>query len=128
MSKTNARTVQETRFNVADGSSWTECPSCESDDVDVVVRRESDESGALTESLSSATIVFECPNCDADSATNVDEDASDESGTDNDVVAVLKMIPPLFDSDAPAEKRFQGGLVLATLVAIVGYWVYLTVM
>jgi hypothetical protein len=78
----------------------------------------------------------ECTDCDwsvtleeaedVNSNSDSDKDDSDE-GDGNDVAEVLKMIPSLFDSDAPTEDRLQGAVVLGTLLAVVGYWVYLTV-
>ncbi len=79
----------------------------------------------------------ECIDCDwsvtldgteeTNSESDLDEKASD-GGEENDIAEVLMMIPALFDSDASTEDRLRGGLVLGTLLGVVGYWVFLTVM
>lgn len=128
MSQTTAQRIEETHFQTASNSSWAECPDCGATDVTVVVRRKSDERGVLKDRLSDATIAFECPNCDADSYSELDEDDTEGSDDGSDAIEVLLMIPPLFDSNAPTDERLQGALVLGTLLAVVGYWVYSTVL
>jgi predicted RNA-binding Zn-ribbon protein involved in translation (DUF1610 family) len=104
-------------------SSWWACPTC----------------GGETRICRGKNVATtrECTDCDwsvtleetedVDSDSDSDEDDSDEGDASNDVAEVLKMIPPLFDSDAPTEDRLQGALVFGTLIAVVGFWVYLTV-